>query len=95
MIMRELQSKISYCGPCAWQGKGSEWDEVQRRGLKEALEGGIRGKAVLGAKLQEGEDKLKDTRGGWTCQGDYRHWGGSFRLDTHGVLEESPTLGTS
>ena len=51
------------------------------------------GKAALGAKgwREEGEGRLKDTRGGWTNKQDIDTEEGAFKLDLHGALKETPT----
>lgn len=63
--------------------------------MREAEEGGMRGKAALGAKLWGGEDRFKDTGGGSMCQGDLGTEERAFRSDPCRVLRESPTPGTS
>ena len=82
--IRELQGEIGQPGPGAGQGRGSEGGGAPKEGpqrgsgVREPEEGGVRGKAALGAKLQGGEDRLKDTSYGLTSGGGGRHWGGGL-----------------
>lgn len=63
--------------------------------MREPEEGGMRGKAALGAKLQQKEDRLKGTRGVWTAKENADTEERAFRPDRCGALKESPTPGTS
>lgn len=55
----------------------------------------MRGKAALGAKLQQQEDRLKGTRGAWTAEEDAGTQERALGPDPCGALKESPTPGTS